>query len=149
MNDEEAAFVPVGGTNALHFLKKAAIQPGQKILIYGTSGSIGTFAIQLAKHFGAEITSVCSTDKIELLKGSGTQKVIDYKKEDFTQNSERCDVIFDTVGKSPFAGSLKSLIETGKSRSVIDRCYPLEQMAEARRYVEKGHKRGNAVVIVK
>ena len=197
MTDEEAACVAVGGANALHFLKKAAIQPGQKVLIYGTSGSIGTFAVQLAKHYGAEVTGVCSTDKVELVKELGADKIIDYKKENFTRNGESYDVIFDTVGKSPFFGSLKSLaenglyiltnpslwdmirglwvslasrkkvifqfasesvdalkylkelIEAGKITSVIDRCYPLEKMAEAHRYVEEGHKKGNVIVAVK
>ena len=194
MTYEEAAAVPVGGLNALHFLRKANIQRGEKVLIYGSTGCIGTFAVQLAKVFGAEVTGICSTSKIELVKSLGADKVIDYTKVDFTENGETYDVIFDTIGKSPFSGSmrslkhngryllanptlseqlrglcssmtgskkvislvasyrtedlifLKELIEAGKIKSVIDRCYPLEQTAEAHRYVEKGHKNGNVVI---
>lgn len=194
MTYEEAAAVPVGGLNALHFLRKANIQHGQKVLIYGTSGSIGTFAVQLAKVFGADVTAICSTAKIELVKSLGADKIIDYTKEDFTKNSQTYDVIFDTIGKSPFSASvrslkqngcyllanptvsqmvrglwssmtsskkvmfefagyraedlifLKELVEAGKIKSVIDRRYKLEQIAEAHRYVEKGHKKGNVVI---
>lgn len=194
MNYEEAATVSVGGLNALHFLRKANVQRGQKVLIYGTSGSIGTFAVQLAKVFGAEVTGVCSTAKIALVKSLGADNVIDYTNEDFSESGEAYDVIFDTIGKSPFSASikaltkngcylqanptvsqmvrglwtsmtsskkvmfefaayrvedlnyLKSLIEAGKLKSVIDRCYPLEQTAEAHRYVEEGHKKGNVVI---
>ena len=194
MTYEEAAAVPVGGLNAFHFLRKANIQRGEKVLIYGSTGSIGTFAVQLAKVFGAEVTGICSTTKIELVKSLGVDKVIDYTKVDFTENGETYDVIFDTIGKSPFSGSMRSLkqngryllanptlreqlrglwssmtsnkkvislvasyrtedlmffkelIEAGKIKSVIDRCYPLEQTAEAHRYVEKGHKNGNVAI---
>lgn len=194
MNYEEAATVSVGGLNALHFLRKANVQRGQKVLIYGTSGSIGTFAVQLAKVFGAEVTGVCSTAKIALVKSLGADNVIDYTNEDFSESGEAYDIIFDTIGKSPFSASitaltkngcylqanptvsqmvrglwtsmtsskkvmfefaayrvedlnyLKSLIEAGKLKSVIDRCYPLEQTAEAHRYVEEGHKKGNVVI---
>jgi len=194
MSFEEAAAVPVGGLNALHFLRKGNIRPGQKVLIYGSTGSIGSFAVQLARVFGAEVTAVCSTSKMELVRSLGADKVIDYTKEDFTDNGESYDVIFDTVGKSPYSrtieslntkgryllanptfreqlrglwtsmtGSrkvisivasykaedliyLKQLIEAGEVKSVIDRHYPLEQLAEAHRYVEKGHKTGNVVI---
>ncbi len=196
MSYEEAAAVPVGGLNALHFLSKGNIQRGEKVLIYGSTGSIGTFAVQLAKVFGADVTAVYGPTNFELVKSLGADKVIDYTKEDFTINGETYDVIFDTIGKSPFSGSvrslnqngryllanptfsdqvqglwtsmtssknvilelasyrtedlifLKELIEAGEIKSVIDRCYRLEQIPEAHRYVEKGHKKGNVVISV-
>ena len=195
MTYEEAAAVPLGGLHALHFLRKANIQNGKKVLIIGAGGSIGTFAVQLAKSFRAEVTGVDSTGKLDMLRSIGADQVIDYTNEDFTKNGETYDVIFDVVGKSSFSGCIRSLkengfyllgnpglsqqfralwtsrsgkkviggtvsyktedlifikeiIEAGKIRSVIDRRYPLEQIAEAHTYVDTGQKTGNVVITV-
>jgi NADPH:quinone reductase-like Zn-dependent oxidoreductase len=191
---EEAAAVPFGGLEALHSLRKANIQSGQKVLIVGAGGSIGTYAVQLARHHGAQVTAVDKPEKSEMLRAIGADHVIDYTREDFTKSGQTYDVILDTIGKSSFSGSLRSLkengtylnanpgllgtfrkrwisnrsskrvilwtagyttnnllalkalIEAGTIKAIIDRRYPLEQIAEAHRYVETGHKKGNVVI---
>lgn len=173
---KEAAAVLFGGTSALYFLRKGQIEERKKVLIYGASGSVGTSAVQLAKYYGAEVTAVCSSANFELVHSLGADHAIDYTEEDFTSSDERYDLIFDAVGKSSKAqckkallpdGSyvsvegqgiakvhtkdllfLKSLIEEEKLKAVIDRHYLLEQIPEAHRYVETGHKKGNVVVTI-
>ena len=176
---EEAATIPNSGITVLTILRKANIQSGQKVLIYGASGSTGITAVQIAKSFGAEVTGVCSTSNVEMVKSFGADKVIDYTKEDLTQIDDTYDVVFDAVSKmdksvkkslkntgifldvhkdsgSMFGASkyrkdlvfIKELCEAGKFKAVIDKSYPMEQIVEAHKYVEKGHKKGNVVIIV-
>jgi NADPH:quinone reductase-like Zn-dependent oxidoreductase len=195
MSYEEAATIPFGGRDALHFIRLGNLQPGQKILINGAGGSIGIFAVQLAKLEGAEVTAVDSGPKLELLRQFGADHVIDYTREDFTANGVIYDVIFDVVGTLRFSRTnpslkehgiyllanptsqllsaiwtrlttnrkvimqaasgtaddlayLRKLVEAGKLRTYIDRRYPLEDTAEAHRYVETGQKKGNVVITV-
>ncbi|MFZ4655644.1 MAG: NAD(P)-dependent alcohol dehydrogenase [Caldilineaceae bacterium] len=196
MTFAEAATVPYGALTALNLLRKVNLQPGQKILINGASGGIGSFGVQLSKHYGAEVTGVCSTPRMDLVKTLGADHVIDYKKEDFTQNGKQYDVIFDIMGRSSFARlknsltangryllasfktpqllqmlmtartsgpkvicalsmesladllQIKELVEAGKIKAVIDRCFPLAEVAEAHRYVEGGQKKGSVVIAV-
>jgi NADPH:quinone reductase-like Zn-dependent oxidoreductase len=196
MTFEEAATIPTGGMNALHFLRKANIQSGGRVLINGAGGSIGTYAVQIAKAFGAEVTCVDSPGKLDMLRSIGADHVVDYTREDFTRSGQTYDAIIDVIGKSSFSRSIRSLrqnghyvlgnpgpagmirgrwtsmttdkqvifepanyraedyallldlIEAGKIKPVIDRRYPLEQTAEAHRYVETGQKRGNVIITV-
>jgi NADPH:quinone reductase-like Zn-dependent oxidoreductase len=174
MTFEEAATVPVGGLTALRFLRQREIKSGDNVLIYGASGSVGTFAVQIAKSFGAEVIAVCSTTNVNLVSQLGAQKIIDYTKGDFTKTETRFDIIFDAVGKTSksvckhllksggtyvsVTGSpkshpddlviLKNLIESGKLITVIDRRYTLDQIREAHAYVESFHKKGNVVINV-
>jgi NADPH:quinone reductase-like Zn-dependent oxidoreductase len=199
---EEASAVLFGGVSALHFLRKANIRAGQRVLVYGASGSVGVFAVQLAKHFGAHVTGVCSTANLDLVKSLGADEVIDYTREDFSRAGRVYDVLLDTVGKSGFARAVKALkrggsyvriggsggvssmlggmlrgmwisvtgeakvifgvangtpadlsflrglLEAGTLRTVIDRRYVLDDIAEAHRYAEAGHKRGHVVILL-
>lgn len=172
---EEAAALPGGGMTALRTLRHGKVQKGQQVLIYGASGAVGTYAVQLARHFGAEVTGVCSMQNLELIRSLGATNVIDYTQEDFAQRGELYDVVVDAVGVLPpeqarralkSSGTyvnvhtvpgkeslddlalLKDLAEAGSVKPVIDRCYPLEQIVEAHRYVDKGHKRGNVAITV-
>jgi NADPH:quinone reductase-like Zn-dependent oxidoreductase len=174
MSFEQAAALPVGGLTARAFLRKAGVRSGERVLVYGASGSVGTFAVQLARHLGAWVTGVCSAANVALVKSLGATEVIDYTKDDFTAGGRSYDVVFDAVGKSSASrcklalkkggrfvsvngmgklqaddlDALKELVEAGALTSVIDRRYTLEQIAEAHRYVELGHKKGNVVVVV-
>ena len=179
MSYEEAAAVPYGALLASHFMDKGNIRSGQKVLVYGASGAIGTTAVQLAKYLGAEVTAVCSTTNLALVKSLGADKVIDYTRDDSLSSLELYDFVFDAVGKrkssklklqcknaltqtgkyasvdggmpwprAEYLVRLKEIIEAGQFKAVIDRCYPLEQMAEAHRYVDQGHKKGNVIITV-
>ncbi len=196
MTYAEAATIPYGAITALCLLRKANIQAGHKVLVNGASGAIGSHALQLAKYYGAEVTGVCGTERMDMVKALGADKVIDYTQEDFTQHGETYDLIFDVLGKSSFSkckGSLtengnlllasfktkplfqmawtsltggkkvicamasenqediiltRELIEAGKITTVIDRCYPLAQTAEAHKYIESGQKKGNVVIVI-
>lgn len=192
----EAAAIPIGARTALYFLRKANIQNGQKVLVYGASGSVGSYAVQIAKYFGAIVTGVCSSANLELVQSLGADKIIDYTAEDFSSKGESYDVIFEAVNKSSFSACmkvlkknstyinvteplpsgqmlwinltsskklllsrnapetsealefLKELVEVEKLKVVIDRYYEFDEIVEAHRYVEKGHKRGNVVIKV-
>ena len=170
----EAAAIPIGGMTALQILRSGKVKKGDSVLIYGASGSVGTYAVQLAKSYGAHVTGVCSGANLDLVRSIGADQVIDYTKEDFRKNGKTYDVVFDTVRKLKKSGCkkslgkngvfisswaptkesnedlihLKELVEAGKVRPVIDRTYPLEEVVEAHRYVDKGHKRGNVVITV-
>ncbi|MEH7106501.1 NAD(P)-dependent alcohol dehydrogenase [Bacillus sp. JJ1764] len=196
ISHKEAAAIPIGARTALHFLRKANIQSGQKVLVYGASGSVGTYAVQLAKYFGATVTGVCSAANVDLVKSLGADQVIDYTTEDISTVGETYDVIFEAVNKSSFEDCIKllkdkgtyinvteplpdarmvwtklasskrvilsqnapetpealdflsELAEAGKLKVVIDRSYRFEDIVEAHKYVEKGHKRGNVVIKV-
>ena len=193
---EEAAALPIGARTALHYIRKADVQPGQKVLVYGASGSVGTYAVQLAKYFGAKVTGVCSTANLGLVRSLGANRVVDYTVEDFSTKGETYDVVFEAVNKSSFSACmgvlkeggiyvnitepfpsmqmlrekmrsskkvmlgenaperaedlifLKELVEAGKLKPVVDRGYPMKQIVEAHRYVDKGHKKGNVVITV-
>lgn len=194
---EEASTLPYGAIMATSLLAKANLQRGQKVLINGASGGIGSMAVQLAKHFGADVTGVCGTPRLEFVKSLGADRVIDYTKEDFTQNGETYDLIFDILGRSSFSqvrrslkpngvyllasfkmkallqmlwtsitGSkqkvicsfanettesltfVKGLVEEGKIKAIVDKRFPMEQAAEAHKYVEGGHKQGNVVITI-
>jgi len=201
MSLEESAAVLFGGVSALYFLRQAEIRPGEKVLVYGASGSVGVFAVQLAKHFGAHVTAVCSTGNLDLARSLGADEVVDYTREDFSSAGRVYDVVFDAVGKSGYrrslrslecggryvrvaggsglfsmlgdvlrgawvsltgiakviegmaraapgdAAFLKSLIEAGELRTVIDRRYSLSEIAEAHRHAESGHKRGHVLIL--
>ena len=194
---EEAAAIPIGARTAFHYLKKIAdVNSDQNVLIYGASGSVGTYAVQLAKYFGAKVTGVCSKANLELVNSLGADRVIDYKGVDFTDNFESYDIIFITIDKCPFIACkralgkngtylnigrpikslqmiwttltsaikivvgknapenaealifLKKLVEKGQLKPVIDKNYTLDQIVEAHRYADKGHKKGNVVITV-
>lgn len=172
LSHEEAAAVPVGALTAQYFLRESGLRKGQSVLIHGASGSVGTFAVQLAKALGAEVTGVCSTANLELVRGLGADHVIDYTREEIGARGRVYDVGFDAVGKLSSSSAravlarggkrisvrdsaklepgdldlLKDLIEAGKLRPVIDRRFPLQEIVRAHEYVEAGHKKGNVVI---
>ena len=179
LSHEEAAAIPYGGLMALHFLRRGNIRSGQRVLVYGASGAVGTSAVQLARHFGAEVTGVCGTTNVDMVRGLGASKVIDYTREDLSERGETYDFVFDAVGKRKSSKLkmqckkalapggrfitvdsgrpklhvedlvlLRELAESGKIRPFIDRRYPLEQIAEAHRYADTGHKKGNVIVTI-
>jgi NADPH:quinone reductase-like Zn-dependent oxidoreductase len=179
LTDEEAAAIPYGGLLALSCLRRAGVRAGQRVLVFGASGAVGTSAVQLARHLGAEVTGVCSTANVDLVKSLGATRVVDYTVEDFTDGTERYDAIFDAVGKSKSASALRrgqrvlapggvcisvddgspklrredlvllgELAVLGEIRPVIDRTYDLDDIVDAHRYVDIGHKRGNVIISV-
>jgi NADPH:quinone reductase-like Zn-dependent oxidoreductase len=180
LTDEESAAIPYGGLLALHFLRKACVRVGQSVLVFGASGAVGTSAVQLARHLGAEVTGVCSTANVELVTSLGATRVVDYTVEDFADRTERYDLVFDAVGKSKSASALRrcqqvlapggacvsvddgtpnlrredlvllgELAARGEIRPVIDRTYALDDIVDAHRYVDIGHKRGNVIISVR
>jgi NADPH:quinone reductase-like Zn-dependent oxidoreductase len=179
LTDEESAAIPYGGLLASHFLRKAGVRAGQRVLVFGASGAVGTSAVQLARHLGAEVTGVCSTANVDLVTSLGATRVVDYTVEDFVDRAERYDLILDAVGKRKSASALRrcqqvlapggacvsvddgtpnlrredlvllgELATTGEIRPVIDRTYALDDIVDAHRYVDMGHKRGNVIVTV-
>jgi NADPH:quinone reductase-like Zn-dependent oxidoreductase len=179
LTDDEAAAIPYGGLLALHLLRNAEVRAGQRVLIYGASGAVGTSAVQLARHLGAQVTGVCSTSNVDLVASLGATTVIDYTREDFTDRAERFDLILDVVGKRKSAAALRrcrqvlapggacvsvddgkpklrredlvllgELATKGEIRPVIDRTYALDDIVDAHRYVDNGHKRGNVILAV-
>ena len=193
ISHEQAAALPVGALSALHFLRRSGLQEGQRIFVHGASGSVGTFAVQLARHLGAHVTAVCGPTSVELVRSLGAERVLDYTTVDYTTTGDTYDVVFDAAMKTSFREAkavlerggtyitldwpvhevvraaldrnarivigeahknledlrfLTELLEDGTITSVIDRCYPLEETAEAHRYVEAGHKHGNLVITV-
>lgn len=180
LTDEESAAIPYGGLLALHFLRKAGVRAGQSVLVFVASGAVGTSAVQLARHLGAEITGVCSTANVELVASLGATTVIDYTREDFADKTARYDLIFDAVGKRKSTAALRrcrhvlapggacvsvddgtpklrrddlvllaKLASKGEIRPVIDRTYALDDIVDAHRYVDMGHKRGNVIISVR
>jgi NADPH:quinone reductase-like Zn-dependent oxidoreductase len=181
LTDEQSAAIPFGGLLALHFLRKIDVRAGQSVLVFGASGAVGTSAVQLARHFGAEVTGVCSTANVALVASLGATRVIDYTVEDFVQGAEHYDTIFDAVGKNKSASALRQckqvlapggtcvsvdvgtpklrredlillseLATKGEIKPVIDRTYAhLDDIVDAHRYVDKGHKRGNVIITVR
>ncbi len=172
LNFKESAALPVGGMTALFLLEKANITRGQKVLVYGASGSVGSYAVQIANHFGASVVGVCSTSNLDMVKSLGADKVIDYSKEDYASLKSEFDIVIDAVGKTTRSKAknilnksgvfvtvkmltseksehllkLKELAEKGELKPFIDRYYPLEEIVSAHKYVDQGHKKGNVVI---